>query len=116
DTFGRSMADPRVKDVFARWSRCLGSHGFSAPSPMEAGVGLASIQAEKPDAIEIKAALADVACKKDTNLVGVWFTVESEYQATAIARRQADFDALAKARDADLARTAQLLPGGARRR
>ncbi|AZM93564.1 MULTISPECIES: hypothetical protein [Streptomyces] len=109
DSFRRSIEDPRVKAVFARWSKCLSTHGYDAPSPMEAGAGIPSIQAEKPDATEIEAAQADIACKRTTNLVGIWFTVESDYQRTSIADHRAEFEALAKARDADVTHTTELL-------
>ena len=35
-------------------------------------------------AAEIATARADVACKRRTDLVGIWFSVESAYQGAAI--------------------------------
>jgi hypothetical protein len=35
-------------------------------------------------AVEIQVAVTDVQCKQSTNLIGVWFTVESGYERQAI--------------------------------
>lgn len=108
DSFTHSMADTRVKAVFTRWSECMRTHGFNEPSPMEAGVKLPSIQRDKPDSTEINEARTDVACKLRTNLVGVWFAVESDYQNAAIARLPKEFAALRAERDAQAAHITRL--------
>lgn len=108
DSFARSLADPRVRKVFARWSACMRTHGFDEPNPMEAGAKLPSVQRAEPDRTEIGEARADVGCKESTNLVGVWFAVESEYQDAAIAGRQKEFRAARAERDAEISRITRL--------
>ncbi|MGY0466455.1 hypothetical protein ACW14Y_40245 [Kitasatospora sp. cg17-2] len=115
DSFSRSMADPRVKEVFGRWSECMRAAGFTAPNPVEAGADLPSVKAPEPDAAEIRMAQTDVECKTRTNLVGLWFAVEADYQKAAIAQQPEAFAALKIERDAQAARLAQqiaALPGG----
>ncbi|MFB6890840.1 hypothetical protein ACFCX4_16165 [Kitasatospora sp. NPDC056327] len=111
DSFSRSMADPRVKEVFGLWSECMRGAGFSAPSPVEAGADLPSVKEPKPDAAEIRMARSDLDCKARTNLVGVWFAVESDYQKAEIARQPGEFAALRAELDAQAARIAQLVAG-----
>ncbi|MFJ4094000.1 hypothetical protein ACIPYS_20670 [Kitasatospora sp. NPDC089913] len=115
ESFSRSMADPRVKEVFGRWSECLRADGFSAANPVEAGADLPSVKEPEPDAAEIRMAQTDVECKARTDLIGIWFAVESEYQKAAIAQQPEAFAALKAERDAqaaELARQIAALPGG----
>lgn len=51
-------------------------------------------------AAEIATATADVACKKQANVVGVWFAVESAYQKRLVAK---DRDVLRRLRRFNLA-------------
>ncbi|MFJ5966981.1 hypothetical protein [Streptomyces sp. NPDC093060] len=108
DSFARSLADPRVRKVVARWSACMRTHGFDEPNPMEAGAKLPSVQRAEPDRTEIGEARADVGCKESTNLVGVWFAVESEYQNAAITGRPNEFRAARAERDAEISRITRL--------
>jgi hypothetical protein len=84
DSFAASAADPRVTGVFSNWSSCMRAAGYRVSDPMHATGALASVTAAKPDTGEIAQAQADVACKTRTNVVGVWFAVESDYQNAAI--------------------------------
>jgi hypothetical protein len=82
DTFFRSQRDPRVQTAFQQWSACMKAAGFTYAGPLDppkdprfqGGLGKR----------EIAAATADVACKRQTNLVGVWFTVEASQQWSLI--------------------------------
>ncbi|MCX4690516.1 hypothetical protein OG401_40555 [Kitasatospora purpeofusca] len=68
-----------------------------------------------PDVAGIRMAQTDVECKARTNLIGVWFAVEADYQKAAIAQQPQAFAALKAERDAQAARLAQqiaALPGG----
>lgn len=115
ESFAHSMADPRVQKVFGRWSECMRGDGFSAPNPMEAGADLPSVKEPKPDAAEIRMAQADVDCKTRTNLVGIWFAVEADYQKAAIAQQPKAFARLKAERDAQAAQIEQLVTGLASR-
>ncbi|WNM33674.1 hypothetical protein RKE30_26440 [Streptomyces sp. Li-HN-5-11] len=96
DSFASSAADPRVTAVFSNWSSCMRAAGYRVSDPMHATSALSSVTAAKPDAGEIAQAEADVACKTRTNVVGIWFAVESDYQKAAI-RKNAKALAVVKA-------------------
>ncbi|WTW96774.1 hypothetical protein OG216_26945 [Streptomycetaceae bacterium NBC_01309] len=82
-----SETDSRVRDLFDRWSSCMAKSGYKYTDPREAhnddrwwdnsGGGM-------PTPVEIAVATADVRCKQELNLVGVWVAVESAYQQQAI--------------------------------
>jgi hypothetical protein len=52
---------------------------------------------------EIATAKADVACKQQTNLVGIWFTVESAHQRTLIIQNTTALNLAAEAIHTELA-------------
>ncbi|MGW2485701.1 hypothetical protein ACWCV9_00585 [Streptomyces sp. NPDC001606] len=108
DGFERSMSDPRVTKVFSAWSACMTSRGFRMSTPMDE---VPSSNGATPSRSEIAQARADVACKARTNLVGVWFAVESAYELAAIAEHRAELDRLVKARDATIRAIARLSHG-----
>ena len=87
-SFADSMHDSRVTTVFHAWASCMKSHGYEARSPLQVTANLASIRSPAPSAEEISRAVADTACKKDTNLADVWYAVESDYQKAAIAENR----------------------------
>ncbi|MFF0387593.1 hypothetical protein ACFYS8_02745 [Kitasatospora sp. NPDC004615] len=111
DSFAHSMADPRVQEAFGKWSECLRGGGFDAKSPVEAAENLPSMKELRPDADEIRMAQADVDCKARTNLVGIWFAVEADYQKGAIAQQPQAFGKLKAERDAQAARIDELVKG-----
>lgn len=95
DSFEASRTDPRVSAVFAAWSACMKSQGYRLSDPMHASDRLPKPADGRPGRTEIAQATADVTCKARTNLVGVWFAVESGYQNAAIREHGA---ALARVR------------------
>ncbi|GIH07561.1 hypothetical protein Rhe02_56280 [Rhizocola hellebori] len=81
----RSKADPRVVAVVAAWSECMKQLGYKYSSPLDAGGDHPEwLRAADPSAAEIRTAVDDVRCKQRTNVIGVWFTVESGYENAAI--------------------------------
>lgn len=76
----RAHEDSRTKAVNKRWSDCMARSGHTATDPMNAAteLGIADDALASPTAIT--AAKADVGCKKEVNLVGVYFAVQSAYQ------------------------------------
>ncbi|MEN3361272.1 MAG: hypothetical protein V7637_5254 [Mycobacteriales bacterium] len=95
DTFFASQQDPRVRAVFGQWSACMRAAGYSYAGPLDPPK-----DARFQGAIsttEIATAKADVVCKRQTNLVGVWFTVEAGQQRPLIEANRA---ALRRARTA----------------
>jgi hypothetical protein len=106
DSFERSMADPRVKKVFSAWSACMDSRGFRMSTPLDE---VPTANAAAPSRREIAQARADVACKARTNLVGVWFAVESAYQRALIAEHVEQLDQVTAARARTLRTIGRLL-------
>ena len=88
-SFSDSQADPRVVSAIGAWSTCMKIRGYDTPDPLRASEHLASIGKNVPDAAEISQAVADVECKRNTNLIGVWFSAESDLQNAAINQNAA---------------------------
>ena len=89
-TLGRSTHDSRVRAVFAKWSACMTKAGYHYSNPQDAigdpaftdGLG------HRVTRTETATAVADVRCKKATDLVPVWTGVEIAYQRLAIAQNR----------------------------
>ncbi|CUU55508.1 hypothetical protein Ga0074812_105159 [Parafrankia irregularis] len=81
-TFEVTKRDSRVRAVFVAWSACMKEAGYHYADPLVVAGDPAFTS--PPSTTQIAVALADIACKARTNLVGEWFTVESAYQRRAI--------------------------------
>ncbi|WP_149030618.1 hypothetical protein [Kitasatospora sp. MBT66] len=84
--YQRSTADERVKEVFRKWSSCMKASGFDYGTPAAAANDPAW-HSPVPSATELATAAADVRCKRENNVVGVWFTVESAYEEREIEEK-----------------------------
>ncbi|MFI1718331.1 hypothetical protein [Streptomyces litmocidini] len=84
-SFAHSRDNKQVNKAFQDWSACMARSGFSYKTPLEP---LEEIKGSGPTAAEIATAKADVRCKESTNLVGIWFAVESKIQEELIARNE----------------------------
>ncbi|MFJ4792878.1 hypothetical protein [Kitasatospora purpeofusca] len=96
-SFADSMADGRVKAAFAAWSRCMKEKGQTYASPVDAVGDERWFSSPTATAPEIAAATADIGCKQQNNVVGIWFAVETAYQDRAV---QADLKRLEQTRKA----------------
>ncbi|WP_406453521.1 hypothetical protein OG782_21990 [Streptomyces sp. NBC_00876] len=76
----RAREDSRTKTVNKYWSDCMARKGHTAADPMNVTteLGIADDALSSPAAVT--AAKADVSCKKEVNLVGVYLAVQSAYQ------------------------------------
>lgn len=105
-SYQQSLANPTVLATFTKWSSCMKESGYSLSTPAQApGFTLQKV----PTAAEIQQAKADVTCKVRTNVVGVWFTVESAIQQGLIARNEEALTDLKAAQQSTLKKTAQVL-------
>ncbi|MFH8787260.1 hypothetical protein [Streptomyces roseoverticillatus] len=85
-SFEKAKRDPRVAGVLARWAECMKQRGFASyGDPLQAS-GDPAWRTPQPSAKEREAATADARCKKEHNVVGVWFTVDAAYQRQEIER------------------------------
>jgi hypothetical protein len=82
--FARAQADRRVRTVDARWTACMRSHGYAYATPFQAANHW-NLNAPV-STTEIQTAEHDIACKRQVNLIGVEFAVESDYENADIAR------------------------------
>ncbi|HET8683380.1 MAG TPA: hypothetical protein VFM54_16160 [Micromonosporaceae bacterium] len=101
-TFEVSRNDSRVRAAFAAWSACMSGSGYLYDDPLTvmgdpAFTGEDPAHAGRPSPAELAVAAADIGCKARTNLVGIWFTVESAYQRREIDPDRARFVAAREA-------------------
>jgi hypothetical protein len=108
-TFEESRGDSRVSAAIGAWSRCMERQGHHYPDPLAAASDPVA-GGEVTDA-QRALAVADIGCKAEVNLVGVWSTVEAAYQRRAIDANRAAFDAVRAALDGQV-RTAREVTGG----
>ncbi|MFF0728415.1 hypothetical protein [Streptomyces sp. NPDC004134] len=75
-----SEAHPDVVAAVAAWSACMADQGYETDHPYNAAnITTASTQ---------EVAVADIGCKESTDLVGIWYRVESEIQQDLIAEHR----------------------------
>lgn len=89
----RVDTDERVRDVFGAWSACMKKAGYDYDDPMQANDDDRWKTPAPAGQAEIQVATADVTCKQRTNVVGVWWAVQSAYEKRYIeknAERMAD--------------------------
>lgn len=105
ESFERSQHDPRVVAAFKAWSTCMAGHQYQYRDPLAppADSRFASTPSAGMSKLAINTATTDIGCKRQTNLVGMWFGVESDYQAEQIRAHATAFKA---AKDALSARVA----------
>ena len=93
DAWTASKSDSRVVAAFAKWSKCMAGSGYYYLTPMEANNdpkwsgGTASAE-------EIAVAVADVNCKKTTNLAGIRMAVDAAYQRKAMSQHGVELNAI----------------------
>ncbi len=97
-SWAEASGDSRVQSVFAAWSDCMLRAGYSYQSPWDANDdrrwGTITVSQ-----LGIETAVADVSCKKRTNLVGVYSAVQGAYQYQLINERSQELDAEVEAFD-----------------
>jgi hypothetical protein len=82
ESFAQSRGDSRVRAAVDAWSACMAKAGFHYADPLAAAADPAFISTL--DQHQLTVAATDIGCKSSTNVIGIWFTVESAYQQRAI--------------------------------
>ncbi|MER6915103.1 hypothetical protein ABT354_25790 [Streptomyces sp. NPDC000594] len=95
-SYQRSRRDPRVRAVFRAWSRCMAARGYDYPDPVRVPGAGDRAAGPVPSRTEIALAVADVECKRTTNVVGVWSAVDAAYQRRAMGERRSELAAVAR--------------------
>lgn len=109
ESYRDSMQDPAVQKVFAAWSDCMKTRGFSYRDPISAVAGFTGKTAS---ATEKRTAVADVSCKQQTNLVRVWFASDARVQRTMIAPQAAVLATILTRHHQQVARAKAILATG----
>ncbi|MCX4780336.1 hypothetical protein [Streptomyces sp. NBC_01264] len=91
----RSKGDSRVTEVLKNWSACMEKSGYTGLKDPYEVVQKLGLEADLGGPKAVTAAKADVACKREVNLVGVWAAVEKAYQQRLV-EEQAETLALYK--------------------
>lgn len=92
NSYASLRTDGGLKDVTAKWASCMKNKHFAGTNPLDA---VASASPDDP-----AKAVADVDCKKSTNLVQAYFVAERDFQNKAISEHQAELDAAKTKNDA----------------
>ncbi|MEU7553940.1 hypothetical protein AB0B01_16600 [Streptomyces sp. NPDC044571] len=96
----RSKGDSRVVEVLRKWSACMDKSGYTGLKTPYEVVEKLGLQSDLGGAKAVSAAKADVACKYEVNLVGVWYAVEKAYQQRLIEEHAETLALYKKQRDA----------------
>ncbi|MCZ7460637.1 hypothetical protein [Streptomyces sp. WMMC940] len=84
----RTKNDSRVMQVFKKWSACMKSAGFVYRDPPAVLSDPKFATDAAASLLEKATASADVRCKSQNNIIGVWSTVEMAYQSVLIEKNQ----------------------------
>ncbi|GGY46340.1 hypothetical protein [Streptomyces tanashiensis] len=110
DSYPRSMEDPLVKAVFARWSACMKAKGYTYPAPMAANDDPRfRPRPEGASSAEIDTALADIGCRARHGVAEIWHEAETRIQRASIASNATALAADRRALDASLRKAADVL-------
>ncbi|MFJ6052070.1 hypothetical protein [Streptomyces sp. NPDC092307] len=99
----RSRQDSRVVDVVKKWSSCMDKSGYAQIASPYDVVEKLGLEDDKGGPKAVTAAKADVACKREVNLVGIWGAVEKAYQERLVEEHAETLALYKKQREARFA-------------
>ncbi|WP_344244266.1 hypothetical protein [Actinocorallia libanotica] len=107
-SFAESKSDPKVAGALQEWTSCIISHGYSFKDPLTAA---SDSRWNSPTASpeEKKIALADVDCKKKSDLVRVWSSAEAKIQTRLINENRDRLGPLRELKETQLRNAARIL-------
>lgn len=82
-SYFRSQEEPAVRKVISTWSQCMSGKGVKVADPLRA-MTLVPHSENGPSQREVAVAVADIDCKKKTDLVAVWAGAEEQIQRQQI--------------------------------
>ncbi|MGX5211114.1 hypothetical protein ACWKT3_20955 [Streptomyces violaceus] len=114
DSLVQSMKDDKVVKAIAAWSSCMdgkGHPGLADPyKAMDQGV----TNDGKPTKESIALAVDDIDCKKQTDLVNIWFGVETAIQDEQIAGNKSLLTGIKEQRGKEVAAAREQMAASAR--
>lgn len=105
----RSKGDSRVTEVLKNWSACMEKSGYTGLKDPYQVVQKLGLEADPGGPKAVTAAKADVACKREVNLVGIWAAVEKAYQQRLVEEQAETLALYKKQREARYKLAAGLL-------
>lgn len=87
----QATKDDRVRATFRAWSGCMKAKGHHYAAPWDAGND-PRFRGPHSSPAETAVAVADVACKQKTNVVGVWYATDAAYQKAFITANKPALD------------------------
>ncbi|MBY8888470.1 hypothetical protein K7472_27040 [Streptomyces sp. PTM05] len=105
-SFFQAEDTPGVKGVISAWSACMRRRGYQVASPLSKQ--LAPAPGPKPSTDEVDTAVADVECKRSTQLISVWAQAERRIQAMQVRQYQQELESAYRAYSAAVARAADV--------
>ncbi len=106
ESAARAEEDDQVQEAMRAWRTCMADKGYDYSNVWEPND---TDWPEPPGEQEIATAMADVDCKQETNLVGIWMGVEAAYQEALIEQNAEVLDELRDATDSMLRTAAEVL-------
>lgn len=87
-----SAAAPPVRSAVSRWRTCMGEQGFDYDTRLAAIEDPSwNLDAKRVTSREIEVAVADVGCKRESDLIAVRAAAERRFQQDLIARQPGRF-------------------------
>jgi hypothetical protein len=93
ESLTQSQQTPAVHSAITAWSKCMSGKGYTVDTPYHADEIVPHTDGT-PSKEEIAVAVADIDCKKSTNLVQIWFTEDSKIQEQQIKNHQSALNSL----------------------
>lgn len=101
--------DRHVRSALDAWRSCMRKRGQKEYADSLAAAADDRWKSPSPSKAETAAAVADVACKKETDLVEVWRRTEEKLQAAALKQHPADFDQVRQALEKERAEATRIV-------
>ena len=110
ESYDQSRTTPQVVAVLKVWSVCMAHSGYHYADPLQA-TSDARWNTPAATSPEVHAAVADVACKHSTNLVGIWYAAEATYMNQRIGAESGELAKEKARKDSALAIAATINKG-----
>lgn len=111
ESFTDSLKAPAVQKVFQAWSACMLAKGFRYATPLDA-VNDKAFAGATASPTELLTAQADVDCKQQDNVVGVWFTADADRQRALMAPHAGELETIRSQMQGQAAVIADVLRSG----
>ncbi|MFF7867961.1 hypothetical protein ACFZCT_16100 [Streptomyces qaidamensis] len=114
DSLTQSMKDDKVIKATAAWSSCMAGKGHAGLADPYKAMDQGVTTDGEPTKESIALAVDDIDCKEQTDLVKIWFGVESAIQNRQIADHQSQLTAIKEQHDTEVAAARKQMTASAR--